>query len=246
MAQSILEKLGTLMKGKLHGILNRAIDENSMDVVAQYIREMEDARDETRKALASARADVTLANEDIRSLQAKADAAFAVAKQLASDDDPTNDHYGEDKLKQQDEFLQQVAEKQDELKGLAAAVAAVEKTLGLIESKHDAMLKQYHKLESAERAASAQEKAAKAIEAVGTIDTTDAQKSVDNISDRIRKRAAVANERLAMATSSVDTGADAADKAAADSRAQQRMAALRAQIAAEKGQTGGAPAPAAS
>lgn len=246
MAQSILDKLGTLVKGKLHGLLNRAIDENSMDVVAQYIREMEDARDETKKALASARADVTIVNEDIKGLQGLAAKAEAAAEQLLSDDDPSNDDWAKPHLKKQEGYLEQVTEKQEELTGLTVAVTAVEKTLALIVSKHDAMLKQYHKLETAERTAAAQEKAAKAIEQVGTIDTSGVEKSVDNISERIRKRAAVAQEKLAMATSSSDPGSDAADDAVVDSQVNQRMAEMRARIAAKKAAAGGAPTPGAA
>lgn len=235
MAQSILDKLGTLVKGKLHGLLNKAIDANSMDVVAQYIREMEDARDETKKALASARADVTLVNEDVARLNKLAAAAEANAVQLLSDDDPSNDEWAKPHLKKQEDFLAQAKAKQEELVGLKTAVDAVTRTLDMIVTKHDEMMQQYRRLESAERAAAAQEKAAKAIEAAGTIDTTDVQSSVDNISDRIRKRAAEAQEKLNMATAGVDPAQSAADKAVSDSRLDQRMAELRARIAAKKG-----------
>ena len=67
MADSLFEKAALLVKGISHGLLDRAIDTNSPDVLKQYLRELEDALRGTMQIEVDAEArDIGLRNADER------------------------------------------------------------------------------------------------------------------------------------------------------------------------------------
>ncbi len=74
MAQSFFEKIDTLIKANLHAMVDKALDNNSVAVLDEYIRQAEDNLDELEDALVTVKGQVKTLQRKYETLKAEADA----------------------------------------------------------------------------------------------------------------------------------------------------------------------------
>lgn len=74
MAQTLFQKIDTLIKANLHSMVDRALDANSVAVLDEYIRQAEDNLDDLEDALVTVKGQVKTLQRKYETLQAEADA----------------------------------------------------------------------------------------------------------------------------------------------------------------------------
>lgn len=74
MAQSFFQKIDTLIKANLHAMVDKALDNNSVAVLDEYIRQAEDNLDELEDALVTVKGQVKTLQRKYETLKAEADA----------------------------------------------------------------------------------------------------------------------------------------------------------------------------
>lgn len=234
---SIWEKLSTLVKSNIHGLLDKAIDLNSPEAIKQYVRDLEDALREMRGALASSIGNVTAARQRVASIQAKITATEEGIEALISDDDTSNDHFADPLGAKLVGYERDVEAAKEELAALELEQTALQNAEDQLEDKVEEMQGQVARLAALARKAAVQERAAASISSAAAALGMNGAVSVDNIEERIQARSAAAGARLGMAMGELDGagGAEAAVKKAAGSS---KVAEIRARMAAAKAAAG--------
>lgn len=74
MAQSFFQKVETLIKANLHAMVDKALDENSVAVLDEYIRQAEGNLDDLEDALITVKGQVNTLKRKYDTLRAEADA----------------------------------------------------------------------------------------------------------------------------------------------------------------------------
>ncbi len=74
MAQSLFQKIDTLIKANLHAMVDRALDSNSVAVMDEYIRQAENNLDDLEDALVTIKGQVKTLQRKYETFQAEADA----------------------------------------------------------------------------------------------------------------------------------------------------------------------------
>ncbi len=74
MAQSLFQKIDTLVKANLHSMVDKALDSNSVAVLDEYIRQAEDNLDDLEDALVTVKGQVKTLQRKYETLQAEAEA----------------------------------------------------------------------------------------------------------------------------------------------------------------------------
>ena len=74
MAQSFFQKIDTLIKANLHAMVDKALDNNSVAVLDEYIRQAEDNLDELEDALVTVKGQVKTLQRKYETLKAEAEA----------------------------------------------------------------------------------------------------------------------------------------------------------------------------
>lgn len=77
MAQSLFEKVETLIKANLHSMVDRALDSNSIAVLDEYIRQAENNLEDLEEALVTVKGQVRTLKRKYETFQAEADALDA-------------------------------------------------------------------------------------------------------------------------------------------------------------------------
>jgi phage shock protein A len=74
MAQSLFQKIDTLIKANLHAMVDKALDANSVAVLDEYIRQAENNLDDLEDALVTIKGQVKTLQRKYETFQAEADA----------------------------------------------------------------------------------------------------------------------------------------------------------------------------
>ncbi len=222
----LFNKLRNITLGNLHAFLNDAIDMNSIPSVEQYLRDLSAGRNQLQDTLASARHELQTKINAVTAAEKEAQELIGNIKLLGNGSD-----------KQQAAALDLAKRLQaieDKLVGMKTSVTTAQTNVDQLKSaveavkaKETALNSQLGTLRAQDASAKAKTKAANAIEAVGDLMASGGD--VDNLAGRIGAREAVADDRLARATSSL-SGPDAGTSAAvADAKAQARLAEILGQ-----------------
>lgn len=228
---SIFQKARILLLGNLHGLLDSAIDMNSVSALKQYVRDLETANNNLADETARAKADVENIKRRKNGLEAKIAEDTSKVDQLLSDNDPTNDKFAES-------IAMRITGNQKDLDALGAEMAESEENAGnlaeaqrKVAAKLSEMKGQLDQLERMARSTDAKNRAARAVETASA--STAGVPSVDNIGDRLRKDAAVANDRFARSLGGIsDAADDAVERSAAREFLEKRAAQLKSAKAA--------------
>lgn len=231
------DKLKTLVGGIAHGVLDAQIDDRPIEYLQQVARKAEDGKKELTHAVAAARAELNITRRDVDAKKAQIERTKAEATQLLSDGDVDNDHWAEDQMGYVIGFEEELANLETDLVTQTETVTSLERVLVQVSQKLQQAIKQIDRLRQLDRGAKASERATEALEQVGGIVRTDTNRTVDDAARRIEVRVETAKEKLKMQQAQFGGGAE---EAVRKSAAAERLAALRAEIEANKAKKTGA------
>jgi phage shock protein A len=202
MAQTLAGKISIIVKGKLHGILDRQI-EDSPDAYAQYVRELEQSKDEIldEAAIATARVDQTKGEIAKLTLLIQTDTSHA--QLLVGDNDPENDGDAE-------KIMERVVENESALETLKQDMQSQQEDADALTDVANQLVRRHadmlHKLRSftdRQRRVQTKERTAATLNAAaGVLDSAEGS-SIDNLESRLSDRETVAGARLKNAMAKV-------------------------------------------
>jgi phage shock protein A len=184
MAQSIFQKVQTLISANLHAMVDKALDSNSVAVLDEYIRQAEDNLDDLEDALVTVKGQVKTLQRKYETFQAEADALDADIDRLLKlgKDDLAMAAQSQfnSKLDLAEEYRQQFVRQKDEADKLADARLKLEARLRTIKQEREHVLGLLELAKTKEIAAKSM-KSLDALEGVGDSD-------ISRVADRIRAR----------------------------------------------------------
>ena len=184
MAQSIFQKVQTLISANLHSLVDKALDSNSVAVMDEYIRQAEDNLDDLEDALVTVKGQVKTLQRKYETFQAEADALDADIDRLLKlgKDDLAMAAQSQfnSKLDLAEEYRQQYVRQKDEADKLADARLKLEARLRTIKQEREHVLGLLELAKTKEIAAKSM-KSLDALEGVGDSD-------ISRVADRIRAR----------------------------------------------------------
>lgn len=196
MAQSIFQKIDTLIKANLHAMVDRALDANSVAVLDEYIRQAEDNLDDLEDALVTIKGQVKTLQRKYETFQAEAEALdrdidrlLSLGKEdlamAAQSQYNTKSDLAEEYRKQYDQQKKEADKLQDARLKLEARLRTIrqerEHVLGLLE------------LAKTKEIAAKSMKSLDALEGVGDSD-------ISRVADKIRERLDRADAEVEMRT----------------------------------------------
>ncbi len=184
MAQSFFQKIDTLIKANLHAMVDKALDQNSVAVLDEYIRQAENNLDDLEEALITVKGQV-------KTLKRKYDTYKAEAESIDRDIDRLLNLGKEDlamaaqsqfntKMDLADEYRQQYLNQKREADKLADARLKLEARLRTIKQEREHVLGLLELAKTKEIAAKSM-KSLDALEGVGDSD-------ISRVADKIRAR----------------------------------------------------------
>lgn len=190
--ESLFAKTRLALLSNLHGLLNAAIDLNSIGAIEQRVRDLEAGRDSMRDQRAVIRADMNALQAEVGKLKADYAAADENINIVLTDDDLTNDHLAEKFQKQMLLLEQQIADKvalsnsnQEDLTKLDDALSKIDAALSEMQGR-------LRSLRTLKATATGKERVAAALKGINLGDSS----AIDNVEARLRRKAGVADARL--------------------------------------------------
>jgi phage shock protein A len=204
MAQSFFEKIDTLIKANLHAMVDRALDQNSVAVLDEYIRQAENNLDDLEDAL------ITV-NGQVRTLKRKYDTFKAEAEAIDRDIDRLLGLGKEDlamaaqsqyntKMDLAEEYRQQYLNQKAEADKLADARLKLEARLRTIKQEREHVLGLLELAKTKEIAA----KSMKSLDALEGVGDSDIARVADSIRARIDRADAEVEMRAGRLSSQMD------------------------------------------
>lgn len=224
---SAYQKARTIVLSNVHTLLDKIIDMNSLGALEQYARDLQTARDMLDDQAASYKSDAAVLPTEIAGLEARHGAADANISVLLSDSDPTNDHKAAVLEAQLMTLEDQIKVKRDKLGSARTEAAKFADAVSKIDLKLASVNGQIAVLRDTQSATTAKEKSAKLLEGVSISDMP----NVDNVAQRLRRKSAVADNRLNRAMGRVT---DAVSDSTLDATVAARLAARRQKVDAAK------------
>lgn len=209
----LFSKIRTVSLAYANTIVDKVIDENSIPVVKQHIRDIETARDQIshESAVASANVKILQQNIDGKAHLIELDKKRA-SDFLAQNNEPAaravasriHDEQTEyDSLKEQMDPAQTQAQQ-------------MQTTLQQLITRHDSLMSQLRRLESEDHTATALHTANSALKSVAALTSNDVNSSVDNVEQKIHQRNMVETEEFNQTMASMQEPPDPEKDAAVD------------------------------
>ncbi len=206
---TLIEKVRVVVLAQAHELVDRMIDMESVPVVKQYVRELEEAIGKLEDAVAGDIGEQRGLLREKDELVGKISERDEILDDILTDHNPDNDKYA---LKWQLQLNALKAQLETTKKVYAAGEAVVtaeQKTIDTLKARKDEMVAQISRLEASERIAEKQKEAAEKVQAVNRImGDLNGGPSVDNLIVRAERRADVAGAMLEQAVSSMPTSDD--------------------------------------
>ena len=203
---SIFQKLRTITLGNLHQLLDNVIDLNSVAACKQYVRDLEEAKDQIRDQAAAARGRLAQSQNACSVLEHQIAEDTENAELILNDGDDSNDGDAQKLMEgvvTKQELLETKQAQRDADKMASDGLAEASKK---IIAKHAEMVNNVKRLEALEQQTKAQEQATAAMRQAGKLASSADGVSVDNVEQRLRDRAAASNEKFKDALSDVSGG----------------------------------------
>ncbi|NJN95781.1 MAG: hypothetical protein HC875_17590 [Anaerolineales bacterium] len=220
MAQSLFQKIDTLIKANLHAMVDRALDSNSVAVLDEYIRQAENNLDDLEDAL------VTIKGQ-VKTLQRKYETFQAEAEALDRDIDRLLGLGKEDlamaaqsqyntKADLAEEYRKQFEQQKKEADNLAEARLKLEARLRTIRQEREHVLGLLELAKTKEIAA----KSMKSLDALEGVGDTDISRVADKIRERLDRADAEVEMRAGRLNNQMDDvlGKDRLDSQLAERR----------------------------
>lgn len=225
---SLFQKARIAALSAAHNLMDKVIDLNSIGAVKQYVRDLESALEDLEDASATAAGHV-------RTVQRESDQIKYQMKELnqnidfiLGDSKPENDYLATPLEARLIGLEQRMSTKEEELAAAQKTSQALIDATASLRTKHQGMVQQIQRLEAMDMAAKAKERAADAIQQAGKIASSGGDVSIDAVSDRIQRRADVADARFERALGEMN---DQVEKDVVVAQAQARLEARKARLA---------------
>ncbi|GAB4433552.1 MAG: hypothetical protein Fur0044_31020 [Anaerolineae bacterium] len=184
MAQSLFQKIDTLIKANLHAMVDRALDANSVAVLDEYIRQAENNLDDLEDALVTIKGQVKTLQRKYETFQAEAEALDRDIDRLLSlgkeDLAMAAQSQYNTKADLAEEYRKQFEQQKTEADKLAEARLKLEARLRTIRQEREHVLGLLELAKTKEIAAKSM-KSLDALEGVGDSD-------ISRVADKIRER----------------------------------------------------------
>lgn len=210
---SLFSRLRVVTLAYSNNLLDKAVDMNSIPVVKQYIRDLEDAIDKTNHESAVATANVSVLQHQIDVTAGTIDLDTKRAQAYLAKTDETNARLVASRIHDEQVLIGSLKEQIGQATNNAQQLnSALEK----MRSKHSEMMNQMRMLESQDGQARSMESATRSLKAASALTDNDVSGSVDNLAQKIHQRSAVASEEFNRAVGAFDTPPDPLKDAAVD------------------------------
>lgn len=208
----LFEKARIVFLANAHKLLDAMIDLDSAAAVKQYARDLEASLRDIEDAAAEGKGYVRSLTREIAEIRARSEELNRTIDLILSDNDPSNDHVATAKQVELDGVDNLFALKNEELQGATKTAERLREAVSALRAKHENMVQRIQQLEAMQRDTRAQEEAASAMKMASDIVAAGETVSVDNIVDRMRRKADVASVKFenAMGAFNQTTGRDAA------------------------------------
>jgi phage shock protein A len=210
---SLFSRLRVVTLAYSNNLLDKAVDMNSIPVVKQYIRDLEDAIEKTNHESAVATANVSVLQTQIDNVTKTTTLDTDRAKAFLAKNDEVSARLVAGRIHDNQVLLGSLKEQIEQATNNAQQLnTALEK----MRNKHNEMMNQMRILESQDRQARSMESATSSLKAAGALVSNDVSGSVDNLAQKIHQRSAVANEEFNRAVGAFDAPVDPLKEAAVD------------------------------
>lgn len=204
MAQSLFQKVETLIKANLHAMVDKALDSNSIAVLDEYIRQAENNLDDLEEALVTVKGQVRTLKRKYETFQAEADALDADIDRLLNlgKEDlaiAAQTQYNS-KIDLAEEYRQQYERQKNEADQLADSRLKLEARLRTIKLEREHVLGLLELAKTKEIAAQSM-KSLDSLEGVGDSD-------ISRVADKIRARLDRADAEVEMRTGRLSSRMD--------------------------------------
>jgi phage shock protein A len=204
MAQSLFQKVETLIKANLHAMVDKALDSNSIAVLDEYIRQAENNLDDLEEALVTVKGQVRTLKRKYETFKAEADALDADIDRLLNlgKEDlaiAAQTQYNS-KIDLAEEYRQQYERQKNEADQLADARLKLESRLRTIKLEREHVLGLLELAKTKEIAAQSM-KSLDSLEGVGDSD-------ISRVADKIRARLDRADAEVEMRTGRLSSRMD--------------------------------------
>lgn len=225
---SLLQKVRVGLLTAAHGLVDAVIDMNSVGAVRQFIRDLEGSLDQLREATAEAIAYTRSLAREQSQLRAQIEELDGNIELILTDGNPDNDHL----TTAMETKLMGLEARRDQLneESMSADTTAnqLQGAVAQLEARHTAMVNQLQQLQALDRASKARELAAATMTKASRAMSAGADASVDDVADKIRRRADVAGVKFEQAMG--DLG-NQVDKDVTLAEAKARIEARKAKLA---------------
>ena len=188
----LFEKARVLILANAHKLLDAMIDLDSVAAVKQYARDLEESLRNLEDAAAEGKGYVRTLTREGAELEARSAELNHTIDLILTDNDPSNDHVATAKQVELDGVDNLVALKRIELEEAKKTAERLWEAVSALRAKHTSMVQRIQQLEAVQRATKAQEGAASAMKVATDIMASGETVSVDNIMERMRRKADVA------------------------------------------------------
>jgi phage shock protein A len=204
MAQSIFQKVQTLISANLHAMVDKALDSNSVAVLDEYIRQAEDNLDDLEDALVTVKGQVKTLQRKYETLRGEADSLDADIDRLLKlgKDDlamAAQSQYNS-KADLSEEYRQQYERQKAEADNLADARLKLEARLRTIKQEREHVLGLLELAKTKEIAA----KSMKSLDALEGVGDSDISRVADSIRARLDRADAEVEMRAGRLTNRMD------------------------------------------
>ncbi|MBI1881910.1 MAG: PspA/IM30 family protein [Chloroflexi bacterium] len=204
MAQSLFQKIDTLIKANLHAMVDKALDANSVAVLDEYIRQAENNLDDLEDALVTIKGQVKTLQRKYETFQAEAEALDRDIDRLLSlgkeDLAMAAQSQYNTKADLAEEYRKQFEQQKTEANNLADARLKLEARLRTIRQEREHVLGLLELAKTKEIAAKSM-KSLDALEGVGDSD-------ISRVADKIRERLDRADAEVEMRTGRLSSQMD--------------------------------------
>lgn len=205
---SLLEKARIIVLSNMHGLLDRVIDMNDIGAVRQYVRDVEDARDETREAKAVARGNRDTAVQEKNELEARMKELQGNIDFLITDGDDSNDAQALPLQTRLEGLKNQLKIKQEAVVTAEDLYSKLSDAEVAVSAKYESMKARLGELETLSKAAAAKNSAAKSLNQAAGILAEGTDGDIDDVAGKIRREANVSDARLDQAMVGIDGGVE--------------------------------------
>jgi len=225
---SLFQKARIAALSAAHALLDKVVDLNSIGAVKQYVRDLENALEDLEDAAA-------IASGHVRTVQRDADQIRSQIKELnqnidfiLSDNKPENDSLATPLEARLIGLEQRITARDEEIATGQTTAKALNEAVSVLRTRYQNMVQQVQRLEALDQATRAKENAVNAIRQAGQIASAGSDVSIDAVSDRIQRRADVADAKFDRALGEMN---DQVEKDVVIAQAQARLEARKARLA---------------